>query len=79
MSAHVIRNPVPTPEQMAKILGISSERVDAVRGIMGSPRTEAGAEREKRHSQTAPKAGAKSKALKAAGKRKGARGKSTSR
>jgi hypothetical protein len=34
MSAHKIGNPVPTPEQMAKILGVSSERVAAVRQIM---------------------------------------------
>jgi hypothetical protein len=34
MSAHIIRNPVPTPEQLGKILGVSSERVAAVRQIM---------------------------------------------
>jgi hypothetical protein len=34
MQTHIIRNPVPTPEQMGKILGVSSERVAAVRQIM---------------------------------------------
>ena len=37
MSAHVIGNPVPTPEEMAQILGLSSERVAAVRRIMSAP------------------------------------------
>ena len=36
MSAHIIGNPVPTPEQMGEILGLSSERVAAVRRIMGT-------------------------------------------
>jgi 3-polyprenyl-4-hydroxybenzoate decarboxylase len=36
-SAHVIGNPVPTPEEMAQILGLSSERVAAVRRIMSAP------------------------------------------
>jgi hypothetical protein len=34
MQTHIIGNPVPTPEQMGKILGVSSERVAAVRQIM---------------------------------------------
>ena len=34
MRTHTIGNPVPTPEQLAKILGVSSERVAAVRQIM---------------------------------------------
>jgi hypothetical protein len=37
MSAHIIGNPVPTPEEMGRILGLSSERVAAVRKIMGAP------------------------------------------
>lgn len=37
MSAHVIGNPVPTPEEMGEILGLSSERVAAVRSIMSAP------------------------------------------
>jgi hypothetical protein len=37
MSVHIIRNPVPTPEEMGEILGISSDRVAAVRRIMGTP------------------------------------------
>jgi len=37
MSAHVIGNPVPTPEEMGQILGLSSERVVAVRSIMSTP------------------------------------------
>ena len=38
MSAHVIGNPVPTPEEMGEILGLSSERVAAVRRIMCAPK-----------------------------------------
>jgi hypothetical protein len=34
MRTHIIGNPVPTPEQLGKILGVSSERVAAVRQIM---------------------------------------------
>ena len=37
MSAHVIGNPVPTPEEMGEILGLSSDRVAAVRKIMSTP------------------------------------------
>jgi hypothetical protein len=40
MRAHIIRNPVPTPEQLGKILGVSSERVAAVRQIMDGPAKE---------------------------------------
>ncbi len=46
MPAHIIRNPVPTPEQLGKILGVSSERVAAVRQIMD------GSAKEKRRSKT---------------------------
>jgi hypothetical protein len=42
MSSHVIGNPVPTPEEMGKILGLSSERVAAVRRIMSTPGGEKG-------------------------------------
>jgi hypothetical protein len=45
MSVHTVRNPVPTPEEMADILGLEPERAQAVREIM-SPvlveRTEGG-------------------------------------
>jgi hypothetical protein len=34
MAIHIIRNPVPTPEEMAKFLGVSPERLAAVRRIM---------------------------------------------
>jgi hypothetical protein len=37
MSVHVIRNSVPTPEQMGEFLGLSSERVAAARSIMSAP------------------------------------------
>jgi hypothetical protein len=37
MIAHVIGNPVPTPEEMGEILGLSSDRVAAVRRIMSTP------------------------------------------
>jgi hypothetical protein len=33
----VITNPVPTPEQMGEILGVSPDRVKAVRAIMSKP------------------------------------------
>ncbi len=34
---HIIRNPVPTPEEMGEILGLSPDRVKAVRRIMSTP------------------------------------------
>jgi hypothetical protein len=34
MSLHVIKNPMPTVEQMRRFLGVSRERVEAVRRIM---------------------------------------------
>lgn len=34
MRTHIIGNPVPTPEQLGKILGVSSERVAAVRQMV---------------------------------------------
>ena len=37
MNVHVIGNPVPTPEEMGRILGLSPERVEAVRRIMNTP------------------------------------------
>ena len=37
MSAQVIGNPVPTPEEMGQYLGLSPERVAAVRIIMSTP------------------------------------------
>jgi len=37
MSAYVIGNPVPTPEELGRILGLRSERVAAVRSIMSTP------------------------------------------
>jgi hypothetical protein len=37
MSIHTIGNPVPTPEEMARILGVSAERVAALRKIMDTP------------------------------------------
>jgi hypothetical protein len=40
MPIHIIGNPVPTPEQLGKILGVSSERVAAVRQIMDGPAKE---------------------------------------
>ena len=38
MLPHIIGNPVPTPEEMAKILGVSPDRVAAVRRIMSTPK-----------------------------------------
>jgi len=37
MSENTVRNAVPTPEQMGELLGISAERVSAIRSIMESP------------------------------------------
>jgi hypothetical protein len=37
MAVHVIGNPVPTPEEMGEILGLSPDRVKAVRQIMSTP------------------------------------------
>jgi hypothetical protein len=37
MTAHVIGNPVPTPEELAEMLGMSPDRVAAVRRIMSTP------------------------------------------
>jgi hypothetical protein len=37
VSAYTITNPVPTPEEMGEVLGISSDRVKAVRRIMTAP------------------------------------------
>ena len=48
MSAHKIGNPVPTPEQMGQILGLSSERVAAVRRIMSTPAKEKTTDRSDR-------------------------------
>jgi hypothetical protein len=50
MSAHIIGNPVPTPEEMGKILGLSSERVAAVRRIMSSPAKESASPRSEKRS-----------------------------
>ena len=47
MPAHIISNPVPTPEQMAKILGVSSERLAAVRQIMDGSAKEKASGRSK--------------------------------
>jgi hypothetical protein len=38
--AHIIANPVPTPEELGKILRASPERVAAVRQIMDGPAKE---------------------------------------
>ena len=37
MAVHVIGNPVPTPEEMGEILGLSPDRVKAIRRIMSTP------------------------------------------
>ena len=37
MITHIIGNSVPTPEEMGEILGLSSDRVNAVRRIMSTP------------------------------------------
>ena len=45
MSEHVIHNPVPTPEHMAELLGVSPARVLALRGIMRPSGPDARSER----------------------------------
>ncbi len=42
MEPYEITNPVPTPEEMADFLGVSRERLIAIRSIMSTP-TPAGA------------------------------------
>lgn len=37
VSVHIIRNRVPTPEEMAELLGINPDRVEAIRRIMSAP------------------------------------------
>ena len=37
MSVYTITNRVPTPEEMGEILGLSSDRVKAIRRIMSAP------------------------------------------
>jgi hypothetical protein len=37
MAVHVIGNLVPTPEELGEILGLSPDRVKAVRRIMSAP------------------------------------------
>ena len=77
MSPYVIRNPVPTPEQMAEILGISSERVTAVREIMGVPSARRAALKTvTRRSITDHTTKPPRKSGQATAKRKGARGES---
>jgi hypothetical protein len=48
---HVIANPVPTPEEMGRMLGLSSERVAAVRSIMNSPSEGSSSKRSSRSSR----------------------------
>ncbi len=38
MLTYIIRNPVPTPEEMGKFLGLSPDHVAAVRRIMSTPK-----------------------------------------
>lgn len=55
MSEHVIQNPVPTPEQMAEMLGVSPDRVNTLRGIMRSPSTGSFLQRNRTTGATATK------------------------
>jgi hypothetical protein len=67
---YIIDNPVPTPEEMGKILGLSPDRVAAVRRIMNTPikrkasgkssvRVKAGARKKSSGTRTAPRSDAK--------------------
>lgn len=66
---HTIRNGVPTPEEMGEFLGISSERVSAVRSIMESPVRSKPSSKASSHRQTARRYAAKKVAAKKAAKR----------
>ena len=79
MKPHLVRNPVPTPEQMANILGVSPERLAKLREIMGVPLTKAGTKRAKWDVRAAQKPAPESKPAKLDAKGKGARGKSAPR
>jgi hypothetical protein len=63
MRTHTIGNPVPTPEQLGKILGVSSERVAAVRQIMD------GSAKEKVRGRSKTTARKRSTRVRASGKR----------
>jgi len=65
MGVYVIRNSVPTPEEMGELLGVSSKRVSAVRSIMESPVKSRPSMRRAPHGPVARKA-AKKTAKKAA-------------
>ncbi len=65
MSVHPIPNPVLTPEEMGEFLGISSERVLAVRSIMESPVKSKSATHRTKYRRLAPRSAAKKAAKKA--------------
>jgi hypothetical protein len=71
MSAHIIGNPVPTPEEMGEILGLSSERVAAVRRIMSTTGAETGSKRSisARKTATRKKKAAARKSVRSASKK----------
>jgi hypothetical protein len=47
MEQIVISNPVPTPEEMAEIIGMSPERVVEIRRIMDAPPKQTAAQRKR--------------------------------
>jgi hypothetical protein len=63
VTVYTIPNPVPTPEEMAEILGVSPERVEAIRRIMSTPVSRKAARKKIR------KAAAKKSTRRAAAKR----------
>lgn len=69
MSVHTIRNGVPTPEEMGEFLGISSERVSAVRSIMEAPVKSKSASSRSSYRRVARRSPAKKAAAKKATKR----------
>jgi DNA-directed RNA polymerase sigma subunit (sigma70/sigma32) len=66
----IISNPVPTPEEMAEILGMSPERVKAIRAIMDAPvRAKNSAGSSKTRGKAAAKKASRSQTRKAAAKK----------
>ncbi len=69
MSVYTIRNGVPTAEEMGEFLGISSERVLAVRSIMEAPVKSKSRSSRSSHRLVARRSPAKKAAAKKAAKR----------
>jgi len=70
MNAYVISNPVPSPEEMGRLLGLSPERVARVRSIMNAPSSRKTSKRSgSKYSAVAAKKATSRAKLRASGKR----------